>query len=65
MTAFLPPKSSCRSRRSDENLQHTPAGDGPKNKRYEIEWHYSPSDFFPAPINERTLDCDVKVAQAR
>ncbi|HEY1965283.1 MAG TPA: hypothetical protein VGG59_10150 [Acidobacteriaceae bacterium] len=48
---------------SDENLQHPPPGNGTKNKRYEIEWRYSPSDFFPAPISEQLLDCDAKIAQ--
>jgi len=32
-----------------------------KNLRYEIDWQYSPADFFPLPISERILDCDVTI----
>jgi hypothetical protein len=47
----------------EENLQRTSAGDGQKNKRYEIEWRYSPSDFFPTAVDEQTLDCSLKIEQ--
>jgi hypothetical protein len=48
---------------SSSEDQHTPLAEGPKNERYEIQWRYSPSDFFPAPINEQALDCTLKIEQ--
>ncbi len=47
---------------SSEN-HDTPLGKGPKNARYEIQWRYSPTDFFPTPIIEQVLDSSLKIEQ--
>jgi hypothetical protein len=47
---------------SSEN-HDTPLGEGPKNERYEIQWRYSPSDFFSTPIIEQVLDSSLKIEQ--
>ena len=47
---------------SSEN-HDTPLGEGPKNARYEIQWRYSPPDFFSTPITEQVLDSSLNIEQ--
>ncbi len=32
-----------------------------RNLRYEIEWRYTPADFFVDPSREHVLDCDMQI----
>ena len=32
-----------------------------RNLRYEIEWQYTPADFFVDPFREHVLDCDMQI----
>ncbi len=53
---------------SDEQNPHemtAPESTVPTTKmlRYEIDWHYTPTGFFPTTISERVLDCDLTIDQ--
>lgn len=47
----------------DPQAPAEPAAANPATKRlrYEIEWHYTPIDFFPNAAHEHVLDCDLTI----
>jgi hypothetical protein len=48
-----------------EPMGAAPANAQNKNLRYEIEWHYTPADFFGEPLSEHTLDCYLQIGGGR
>jgi hypothetical protein len=65
MGKLVLPLGGCYiSEMSADHDTHTPmppAASAPVTKmlRYEIDWHYTPADFFPGRLNEQVLGCDL------